>query len=443
MSIPVGSASVDITPPLTIPYLGYVPRQSYPTGVHDPLTARAIVFGEGADRIGVLSADLLGLGNHILGPGRHVTNELRARVADRTGLCPERLLVACTHAHSSPETLGITRLLDVPAAAPWLEVLMDQLASAVAMACQNAVPCTLKADRGAVLGVAVNRRPGCAALPLEDQAAGGRLDPSLQLLVCEDDEGYARHVLLNFACHPVTVQVQPLISADYPGAARAIVERELGGCRTCLFLQGAAGNLNPVRGDTRDWRDVALYGAMVGGEALLVAARLLGDDTAALTDGPLLAATERVVIPPRSLPDRAECEAALAECVARERTARDDEVWNATNHTHQAREALDLIDRYSEPQEAEVQVLRIGDMAVAGVPGELFCEWGFRIKNDSPAPYTFVAELANGWVGYLLNEGGFTEGGYETSHGTWTQTGEDGAAMLSNAVARLLHQLWR
>lgn len=443
MHIPVGSARVDITPPLTIPYLGYVPRQSYFTGAHDPLYVRAVVFGEGAERVLLLSLDAIGFSSHLLGKERDLVRELRARIQTRCGVASDRILISVTHAHSTPETLGITHLWDVPAAAPWLETLLGQLETAAWLACESASPCTLKVGKGTALGVAYNRRPFCAGLSLEEQITQGKLDIELQVLVCEDESGDARHVLINFACHPVIVQVQPLISADFPGVAARLVEQNLPGQPNCLFLQGAAGNLNPVGDDTRDFRDVTRLGTMVAGETLKVAAHLLGDKSAAMEDITLRVASERVTLPPRAMPPRSECDARLQEALQREQQAVGEEAtFEAKNEVRLAREAIDLIARFSEPQEAEAQVLRLGDLAIVASPGELFVEWGLQIKRESPAPHTFVVELANGWVGYLFNPGGFAEGGYEAGYGPWTQVSEEGASLLTEASLRLVRQLW-
>ena len=48
-----------------------------------------------------------------------------------------------------------------------------------------------------------------------------------------------------------------------------------------------------------------------------------------------------------------------------------------------------------------VQALRFGDVAFVALPGEVFVKWGLEIKHWSPASHTFVAELANGWFGYI------------------------------------------
>jgi len=233
-----------------------------------------------------------------------------------------------------------------------------------------------------------------------------------------------------------------MASADYPGVATAMVERNLPGCLDCLFMQGAAGNLNPLRDDTRDFRDVALYGAMVAGEALKIVGQLLGDGSS-MERIILGSASKRIMIPPRPLPEKEVWAAQLAEALEGDRQAKDEqERLQARQRCQRAREVLDTIERYSAPQEAEVQVIRIGDLAIAATPGEMFTEWGLKIKKESAAPYTFVSELTNGWVGYLLNPGGFAEGGYEAAPGTWTQTTEKGAAMLTEVAIDLIRELW-
>jgi hypothetical protein len=63
----------------------------------------------------------------------------------------------------------------------------------------------------------------------------------------------------------------------------------------------------------------------------------------------------------------------------------------------------------------ETQVIRFGDAVFCSAPGELFVEWGLQMKQWSPFPYTFIAELANDSVGYIPTYEAFRRGGYETT----------------------------
>ncbi len=82
-----GSAKVDITPPLTIPYLGYEPRHALFQGVHDPLYARAVALDDGATQVILLAVDAIGYSNDLLGPGRNFTDEVRQRIQARRWHC--------------------------------------------------------------------------------------------------------------------------------------------------------------------------------------------------------------------------------------------------------------------------------------------------------------------------------------------------------------------
>jgi hypothetical protein len=87
--------------------------------------------------------------------------------------------------------------------------------------------------------------------------------------------------------------------------------------------------------------------------------------------------------------------------------------------------------------------MRIGDLALAATPGEMFVQLGLEIKRRSSAPNTFVVELANGCVGYLLNPGGFEKGGYESLPGPWTKVSEEAGRMLVDKSVEITEALWR
>ncbi|MFC1716579.1 neutral/alkaline non-lysosomal ceramidase N-terminal domain-containing protein [Candidatus Poribacteria bacterium] len=441
MELCVGSAKVNITPPLSIPYLGYVPRQARFSGIHDPLFARAMVLGNGNEKLAIISADSLGFGNQILGVGRDFTAEVRQKINDRIGIEPHNIMIACTHAHAAPETMGITRLSDVPQIAPWLEVLMDQLASAVEMAASNLAPARLKLGIGQVKSISHNRR--AKGISVEDQIAQGLLDTQVGVLLCEGLENNESSIIVNFACHPVTVQVQPLVSAGYPGVTTDLVERIVEGCQNCLFLQGAAGNINPIHNDTRDFADVRRYGMVLAGEVLKIIGSLQSPETPAMEPN-LAAMTETLHLPVRDLPDPKPIEEAYEQATRSLEDAKtEEEKYKALQKTREYKESLDFIEHATEPVRGEAQVMRIGDLALAATPGEMFVQWGLEVKRRSAAPNTLVVELANGWVGYLLNQGGFAEGGYESLPGPWTKVSEEAGQMLVDKLVDITAALWR
>lgn len=432
----VGSAKVDITPPLNIPHLAYVPRQGKFKGIHDPLYAKAFVFDNEETKLALISADSIGFCNDILGAGRSFIKEVRKRIFDRTGI--ENVMLATTHAHSTPETTGITRLLDVPNSDKWLDVLIDQIVTSVELACNDIAEMSLKAGIGEANGIAKNRRKG--NISLDEQRTNGYIDESVGILLCESSN--TSDVLINFSTHPVTVQVQPLVSADYPGVATKLVENVIKNCRNCAFLQGAAGDINPVRDDTRDFRDVELYGNILGGEAIKVVSQLQAPNVELMK--PILGAISKIIeLPSRDLPDPEPFRQARLNALKEADLAQDDETRNrALRIAGYNQETLKRIERGTEPILTEIQVFRIGNVAIVGIPGEMFVGLGLQIKRESPATYTFISETTNDWIGYIPTVGTYAEGGYEIHPGPWSMTNEEGGQMIVRTAVGLIRELW-
>ena len=69
------------------------------------------------------------------------------------------------------------------------------------------------------------------------------IDPPLQVVAFDDLAGQRVATMVSYPCHPVVLDgANTLVSADYIGPLRQRVETRLGG--TCLFLTGAAGDVN-------------------------------------------------------------------------------------------------------------------------------------------------------------------------------------------------------
>ena len=249
-----------------------------------------------------------------------------------------------------------------------------------------------------------------------------------------------RGAVIGFTCHPTTVQVQPLVSADYPGVACRIVERELEAA-ACLFLQGACGNVGPVRATT-DFHDVALYGRSLGGEALRALSLLLARDVPSMR--PALAAGSEIVALERCpLPSPEPLEREARELEARiGRAATEPARRDAVAAYRKVAEPLRLARLGSGPVRLEVQAIRLGDALVVACEGELFVEYGNRLKDASPAAVTFVSAYSNGYEGYIPTPETWDEGGYEASVGPWTRVGRTGGETLVARMLALAQRVW-
>jgi hypothetical protein len=414
----VGVAKADITPTPGVPYLGFAGpgRQSFFTGVHDQLFARPLYLSDGKEEFVLLSTDTFGFVNDLFGKGRHFASELRARITDATGVPGDRIMHATPHIHSAPETLNFRPFLKHSVAAEWLEKFMSVAASSAKQAKAQAFPATLRIGHGDLPGVSQNRRRESA------------MDDEVIVLFFEGDDG-RNVVLMNFACHPVIVQVSELVSGDFVGLAETTVENVLPGNQACLFLQGACGDINPIAHAARKFQDrfegVRWTGLALAGEVLKTVGRLKVEGKA---EEPVLlrSASKTIDLPSRSLPKGQELEA------IREK---------AKNGGAREMETVVRVEEGEGPFAAELQVLRIGGAALGGIPGEPFCRIGLEMKARLKPLVGVPVGYANGYLGYLAPPEAWAKGGYEVLCGPWSKVGPESFSMIQNTLYELFRQI--
>ncbi len=244
-----GLARCDVTPPVGIYHRMWgAATHDRSTGVHRPLTATALVFRPlaGTDEMVVVALD------HCLLSAREMDALLTA-VCGRTGLATERLVVAFSHTHGAG-LMGLERagLPGGDLIAPYLDDLGVKMAEAVTAARRAVQPVTITYGTGRCALAA--HRDFCD--PITGQFVcgynpNGPADDAVLVARVTGADSRPVAVVVNYACHPTTLAWQnTLISPDYPGALRELVERETGA--TCVFLQGASGDLGPREGYVGD-----------------------------------------------------------------------------------------------------------------------------------------------------------------------------------------------
>jgi hypothetical protein len=92
-------------------------------------------------------------------------------------------------------------------------------------------------------------------------------------------------------------------------------------------------------------------------------------------------------------------------------------------------------------EDVEVQVIALGEVAFVAYPAEYFVEFGLRTKVGSPFASTFVAELGNGWHGYVPTIEAFEHGGYEPRLGDASRLVPEAGDLMCATGLRLLRGL--
>ncbi len=245
-----GVGRADLTPSLGTPLSGYAARKGAPsTGVNDPIQARALVLDNGATRIGILTADLIG------------TDPLIVReVAERAGFPPEQLMVCSSHTHSGPGAFSKAPFARI-AGGPYAEAVHKKLVAGLAQALRDAEtglrPAHLAVGEAAIPGFQRNRRKA------------PHVDPALWLLRVDTQDGKPLAALVNLTAHGTVLEEENLaFSGDWMGLMRARMEQDLPGL-TVLYTNGAEGDISPnIPADTSNFEGARAHGEKGAAAAL-------------------------------------------------------------------------------------------------------------------------------------------------------------------------------
>jgi hypothetical protein len=433
--------------------------------VNDPLYVKALVLKDAATTLALVTIDAVAVAE--IGTIRDdFMANVRAALHANPGLAPTHLLVNASHCH------GVV--------CPDVE---RRTVQAVRAAWQNLVPVRAGAGRGYEDRITENRRlklengreadvRHAYALPPDAAVAGvGPIDPQIGVLRLNRQDGHTLAVVYNFACHPIQGVPNGGNTADVAGFASKVIEDNLSPGTMAFFLQGCAGDVNPILyKDVDHPRDAQPLGNLLG-LSVLQAVRQIQ----CRSDGPL-ALHHQILDLPRA--DLAPCIAALqAEqtrllqalrgtslnlkaflaLTAKYSLAPEFPSYSSHRYLHDrtlGRHDLTRLDglnrkhlaqyvanihtmeeltrvqtnlellRLHQAQNqaagtgtlaAEVLALRVGEFVLLAFPGELSVQIGLNLKHTSPHPLTFVAGCSNGYIYYaptaeqLRNRGGAQE----------------------------------
>ena len=400
-----GASRLEITPPKGAPMGGYLARTKPAEDVHDPLFARALVLDDGAQRVAIVTADLLAF-------EPAAASAIRQRIEQATGIPPSHTMLALSHTHSGP--IVAASHMGQPAA-PYVEELHDKLVAVVRAAAERLRPAGIGAGRAKVY-LGVNRRMRAAdnRVVLGKNPAG-YASPYAHILVASELGGGPLALLFTYGAHPVVLGPENLlISGDYAGCAERIVEGNFGDTAVALFALGFAGDVN-ANFEERDFDEVETFGGALG-RAVLEEMKAI-ELTA---DAPLQARSLRVPLPLLSPPPIAEAQRVLYE--ERDRLTRllgRGEDSTAINERRAMVEwAADLVrlageNRPEHTVELEIQVFTLGRIALVALSAEVFAEYAKLLDELSPFAHTFPIGNANGDIGYVPTAAACEVGGYE------------------------------
>jgi hypothetical protein len=252
----------------------------------------------------------------------------------------------------------------------------------------------------------------------------GPFDPELPVLAFRREDGGHESVIFNHSTHLIGAYERGKRSPGFYGLAAQDLERDLGG--TVTFIAGAFGSTHALGQDTREMVH-RIKGAVR--EALASASPRPVRSIRALR--------KEVAYRVRRF-DEAKEDAAVVAYATKRCGAMATEVIETFRKMRSG-----LAPHQGEERKTWVQAIVLGDIAWVGIPGECFTKLGIRIKRRSPYRYTYVAGVANDYIGYLPDEAAHDLGGYQVWTGLHSVVERGTGEMLADAAVGLLEELAR
>ena len=443
-----GAARIKLDPLLGLAMAGYGNRVGRAIGVHDDLAAQALVMSDGTNKIAIAGVDVLAL-------GQRIADDIRERVAAKSDLSADAIMVCATHTHSGPAfNIFATPRPDAKPAdgrsLEWERALPEKIATAILRANEKLEPASLRAaDARFTLGT--NRRLMRPNRQIQLAANyQGTTDDQAKVLGVFNRSSEPIAFVLNYPCHGVVLCEDNLLySRDWPGFAMDEIERAAshdgGKAAISIFLQGATGNIDPrSRGSFAVAED--------NGRAMGRAAFDAISHAPTIRDARIASRNLALKLKLKDLDDALanarDCAAQTEASLSNHRGGDGYQLKRLRDHHAQSLAALSALESLEEQNHRDrrvdlarrelstsMTIFTIGDIALVGIPGEPFVELGLALKRNPHFGHIFVAGYCNDLIGYIPTRAAYDEGGYEVD--TSRIAAGSGEAIVAAALSTL------
>ncbi|QDT08427.1 hypothetical protein [Stieleria marina] len=397
---------IDVTPPV-----GFMMAYDRVKRVDElGLRCRGLVLLGSQEPVAVCAVDWIGIGNE-------AHDAFRDAIARAAGTTRARVAVHTLHQHDAPRSdFTAERLLNEIGATDlgahqgsFAREVLKELETAVAESIANAQPVTHAGFGNAdVEKVASNRRlqdesgqvtqtryttcrdPKLRALP------EGTIDPALSTLSFWNDDSPIA-VLSYYACHPQSYYRTGVPSPDFPGIARIMRGQDLPSALHVHF-NGAGGNIGAGKYNDGNKENRLILAARV---ADAMKRSLASTEKFAVTADDIGWSVQPVALPVSQHLKRDELREQLSQW-------KPNEYWGGP-------EQLAWVLRCESGHKIDLACLKVGNVRILHMPGELFVEYQLAAKAMRPDLQIAMAAYGDYGPGYIGIEEAYGQGGYETS----------------------------
>jgi hypothetical protein len=455
-ALKIGWAQADITPPEPVIIAGQF-HARVSEGVIDPITATVLALEGDVDHVVFVSCDVVSIPDAL-------RDAVRGKLRGAVGLDPRKVILHATHSHTAP-------LYDGGRIVPGLELRTMETAALVAF--------TSDLIAQAVTRAWAERKPGGIAYGMSQAVVGrnrrsvdrsgkstmygdvaradfshieGFEDHDGSFLATYDPEGALTGLVVNVACPAQADESLFSLTADFWHDTRLELRRRHGAKLFVAAQCSTAGDIAPhfVRNSSYDHRvanaaDAVLpviKGTVERSPKLLHRVETLALPMNKLTEADIADARKEAGLwRGRYETEKAKIDAQPAAARAGRWYVAVTGAYGRMRWNERVLERFDAQKNGPQSQTIEIHVLRIGDVAVATNPFEYYLDYGIQIKARSPAPQTFLVQLAGAGT-YVPSPRSTLGGGYGSLPAS-NPVGAEGGGVLRDRTVELLREYWK
>lgn len=370
----VGIATANITPDESLVlggygiYFGNKKNCRWSKDVHDSLLASALYMVKADITLVLLELDLVGLVTSDI-------NDIRESVARKLAISTDNVIVACSHTHHSPDTIGLWGTIIPPFSGrneDYLKFVKEKAVQAAILAFEDKAEAKLFYNVGEEADLHFNT--------YSEKVKNAPIDHTITILKAVDNDGKVIATMTNWGCHPTTENGENrYISSDWVGPFRDVLKNEFGGEH--IFINGSIGAaIQP----SIPWQKENLNGDGQG----FVWAKAMGETLAKkvvdLINNAKPLEVKKIVIQNRPV------------------------MIPMKNFAFSLAKSSGNIKLSLPPYGAEyttgITSVQLGALRIGTVPGEISANLGNDVRKELKGDAQIIVGLGQDWLGYIIDE---------------------------------------
>ena len=387
-------ARVDLTPPISMKASlgGYGARMSKAAeGIHDRVWLKCVMLNDGSKRLALVTADSLCFPYPI-------RQAVMAKLKENN-VAVDEVMILPSHTHTSFDLFALhpKNIYRIPQIGIYqkeaYEHVIAKLVEVITKANDNFKPVKVGTGRTTLPGWNRNRR----GLNISD--------PDFTLTRIDDLDGKPLAAIVFWTAHPTFLGPKNMLfSGDWPGELQRSLESLIGQGVTVMFANGAQGDQSPTprpQSGESEWERVDDYGRDVAIKGYDVWKKIVPEANASVR-------RQRATF---DLPKR----------------SKHKDFMNIGGAEYgMVDKTLEAMLMTLFPTSTQTLSVRLGELQIVGVPGEMTAELGMEVKKQvaaaTGAKYVVIGGLADEWVSYILSAKEYQRGGYEATISFYGET---------------------